>query len=184
MQADWAGPGGSSGSRLVLNETLDLGPFIDNTVVAFRALSGSPSYEVGNVGGTGGGGGSGSGLVTGRTITVGVAYGFISDDRLNVSGTVTVTGTVALDASNSFQTPQFTVSTTAVQLLAADTASAKTTIQAGSQDLYIGTTSGVTTANGFLIPAGGSYTFSAGYTGDAWGISTASGTVYVLTEDF
>lgn len=45
MMVEWEGPGGSSGSRLVLNETVDIGPLIDGTVVTFRALSGSPSYE-------------------------------------------------------------------------------------------------------------------------------------------
>jgi len=45
MMVDWVGPGGSSGSRLVLNETVDIGPLVDGTVVTFRSLSGSPSYE-------------------------------------------------------------------------------------------------------------------------------------------
>jgi len=45
MMVEWEGPGGSSGSRLVLNEAVDIGPLIDGTVVTFRALSGSPSYD-------------------------------------------------------------------------------------------------------------------------------------------
>ena len=49
MQVDWASPGGVTGSRLVMNETVDIGPLADNTVVTFTALAGSPTYSAGKV---------------------------------------------------------------------------------------------------------------------------------------
>ena len=49
MQVDWVSPGGVTGSRLVMNETVDIGPLADNTVVTFTALAGSPNYSAGKV---------------------------------------------------------------------------------------------------------------------------------------
>lgn len=119
------------------------------------------------------------------TITIAMALGYINDDRLNVSGTVTVSGTVQIDQSNTFATSQPSVGTTAVQLVTAGATNASITIEAGVADLYIGLTSGVTTGTGFLIPAGGAYTFNPGFTGDVYGIrGVAAQTAYVLREGY
>lgn len=60
---------------------------------------------------------------TSMTITIALAYGFVNDDRLNVSGTVTVAGNVNVNPAAAFTTSAaVSVLTTATtQVLAANT---------------------------------------------------------------
>ena len=44
MQVDWVSPGSVTGTRVVRLPSIDVGPFVDDTVVTLRALSGSPQY--------------------------------------------------------------------------------------------------------------------------------------------
>lgn len=83
-------------------------------------------------------------------------------------------------ASNRTQTAaQTSVGTSAVQLVTANAANNDIIISAGTADLYVGTTSGVTTANGFLIPAGGSLVWNS--IADLYGIRSVAGiTAYSL----
>lgn len=102
------------------------------------------------------------------TIVFAVAVGTISDDRLNVSGTVNVniTGSVPLEilsgATAIYGTS--TVGTSAVLISAA--ASDKKTVDiqnlgvlstGANANIYVGFTSGVTAANGIKIPLNGFY---------------------------
>lgn len=99
-------------------------------------------------------------------------YGFHSLDK---KGAVFVR-----PSQRSFSNAQTTVTTAAVLLVTANEANGEVTIQAGSLDLYIGNTNAVTSANGFLIPAGGSFTFN-GQMGDVYGIrASGSTTAYSL----
>jgi YD repeat-containing protein len=45
MRVSWQAPGSSSGIVDVKQVTQDVGPFADNTVVTFTAVTGSPSYD-------------------------------------------------------------------------------------------------------------------------------------------
>lgn len=128
------------------------------------------------------------------TITFAVSGGRIYDDRLTASGTITIAGTVDVNTVNNpvqvkqskgFSTSQTTVSTSAVQLVTAAATNGLVTLYSGTSDLYIGETSGVTSANGFLIPSGGGFSFSNGIISDVYGIRSAgSATAYALIEDF
>lgn len=119
------------------------------------------------------------------TITIALALGWVNDDRLNISSTVNIQGTVQTKQSAAFVASQVSVDNTADQLVAASATNGVITIAAGVSDLYVGPTSGVTTANGFLIPAGGSFSYALGYLGDVYGIRAgAAQTAYVLRETY
>lgn len=93
-------------------------------------------------------------------ITVAVGVGFISDDRLNVSGTVNVAGIVDIEGSTTIANSQVTVSNTAVIISAASATKNSVTIyNKGVTSVFIGTSS-VTTSNGLEIEAGASYVIS------------------------
>lgn len=66
-----------------------------------------------------------------------------------------------------------TVSTIAILLLGSNTARKTATLfNNGSEDIYIGFTSGVTTATGFILPAGMSWSTDV-YIGNIYGIKSA-----------
>lgn len=105
------------------------------------------------------------------TVKIGLATGVINDDRLSVSGTVTVNGHVIVDSGNinvtggeinvSARATTGQVAVNAATLISASSATKMScTINAGSSDLYISFDSGVTTGNGYLIPANGSATIT------------------------
>lgn len=128
------------------------------------------------------------------TITIAVALGWINDDRLTVSGTVTIAGAVTITSGNvtsqtkalaSCTTAQVALSTTAAQLVAAGASNGLITVQAGAVDMYIGNSNAVTTSTGFLVASGGSFTYPIGYTGDVYAILAAStATAYVMTGSY
>lgn len=104
------------------------------------------------------------------TITFAVALGKVNDDRLTVSGIVSVlvTGTANVlinntaaqsvpvrQTSGSISAAQNTVNTTASIISAANTSKNSVTVKnTGSTDMFVGPST-VTAANGFLIEAGG-----------------------------
>lgn len=92
---------------------------------------------------------------------------------LQVAGTVTE----AAAAATTLTTNQLTISSTAVLLLAANTARLGASIGVfNSSTVYVGQTSGVTSANGIPVPQGSSYNVDfPNYTGALYGI-LASGT--------
>jgi hypothetical protein len=77
--------------------------------------------------------------------------------------------------NKTINTSQTSVSTSAVQLVTAAALNGEIIISAGSIDLYIGNSSGVTTANGFLISANSSLGLN-GNVGDIYGIRSAGTT--------
>lgn len=114
------------------------------------------------------------------TITIAVANGHINDDRLTVSGTVSITGIVQVfwSSATTIATAQTSVANAATQLIVGSNQNVKVRIYAGDEDLYIGFTNAVTTANGYKIPAGETWecTDTHRYTGNIYGIrSVASG---------
>jgi hypothetical protein len=173
------------------------------------------------------------------TITIAFAFGNITDDRVTIGGSISVTGSIvdvqggtansitkaedsphssgdagvmslgvrndflgsaatsantdyghhSIDArgalfvkpaQRSISTSQVNVLTTATQIITAAAANGEILISSGTTDLWIGGTSGVTTANGFLIPAGSTMSLN-GNMGDIYGIRTGSaGTAYAL----
>lgn len=118
---------------------------------------------------------------TTMTITIAIALGSVSDDRLTVSAVLSTKET----QSSGFSTSQNTITTAAVQLVVANSVNGRVTVYAGALDLYIGQTNGVTSANGFLIPANSSYTFSAGCSCDVYGIrASGSSPVYTIRETY
>ena len=63
-------------------------------------------------------------------------------------------------ANRTYTVSQVSVGTTATALISATTATGEVVIGAGNADLFIGTSAAVTTANGFLIPAGGYFSLN------------------------
>lgn len=129
------------------------------------------------------------------TIRIGFAWGNITDDRVTIGGTVSISGTVVVSSittppkdsqAQSFDGSQVSVGTSATLLYAGGSANnIGVTISAGNADLFIDPTNAVTTANGFLIPAGGSFTFPRGMFSAIYGIRSVAGiTAYVLTESY
>lgn len=119
----------------------------------------------------------GAGAVTGR---VALSMGDIFDDRLSVSGTVTVTPAagacfgvrnceedevpVPLATKHAeisaWNVAQISVGTSAVQIAAANANRDSITVQAGTAPLIVGDDNTVTATSGVIIPANGSHTFT------------------------
>lgn len=88
------------------------------------------------------------------TITIAVAIGDITDDRLNVAGTVITREQQA----STFATSQVTLAAaTATLISAADPDRAYISIKAGNTDSFYGTSAALTNLNGFKISAGQTY---------------------------
>jgi hypothetical protein len=106
---------------------------------------------------------------TAQTITLYIATGEITDDRL--------LGAINVSANTSSNYANVTVAVTATVILAANTSRANLLIQnLGGANLYIGNDSSVTTANGIEIPPNGTITLTVD--DDIYGIS-ASGNLDV-----
>lgn len=113
------------------------------------------------------------------TVTVAMAVGFISDDRLNFQNTGTPLPTDPIPASTIAQS-QVAVANVAVAISNQNSLKRRITILAGLTDLYIGAL-GVTTGNGFKIPANGGITIET--SAAVYGIRTgASDVCYTLGE--
>lgn len=114
------------------------------------------------------------------TMTYAVAVGDVNDDRLTVSGTLNVTSTTAAPVINvattgAATTSQVSVTTTATSIVAANSVRGAVTIRnQGATDMFIGSSSGVTTLNGLLVKAGES--FSTTTRGAIFGIVGAGST--------
>jgi len=126
------------------------------------------------------------GVVAGR---VALAIGDITDDRLSLSGNVSVVNAVGTQLetydrqSSTFAVSQQSmVAATAAQIFATDATAKARVITAGNQDLYIGVNNTVTTANGFKIGAGQSFTLPHGL--ETWGICAADDTIFKYGETY
>ena len=86
MQVDWVSPGNVMGTRFVRLPSVDVGPFVDDTVVTLRAITGAPDYVL--VQGAGGGGGSGT--VSSVNITAPAAGITASGGPVTTSGAITL----------------------------------------------------------------------------------------------
>lgn len=123
------------------------------------------------------------------TVTVALAIGSISDDRLNISGNVNVvtpTNTPLLTKdtnSTAFTTPQVALAaTTATQIFASNSSAKARIIKAGNTDLYIGTSNAVTNSNGFKIDQGQSAIIPHGLA--VWGYTLSADTVFTYEETY
>lgn len=108
--------------------------------------------------------------------------------NVNSSGTSTVSGTVNtnLNGLTAFQTSQYTVGTAAVQL-APTPLSGRSSLSikvstAGSQDVvYVGNSSGVTTATGYALFDGDSLQLDVTSASSVYAIASAAGQqIYVI----
>lgn len=115
----------------------------------------------------------------GSSLTVVLALGFgeLWDNKATISGSVAVKA-----GGDAFTEQAVSVGTSAVELLAANTNRTSAVIRAGSSDLTLGPTSGVTALTPATIPAGASMTIA--HTGAVYGIraaGTANAGVYEET---
>lgn len=107
---------------------------------------------------------------------------------VDITGSSTITGTVSsnLLGLNSFQTSQYTVGTAAVQLTVTpltnrSSMSIKVKTTTSNDMVYISSTSGVTTSNGYILFNGDSIQLDLTPAHQIWAIGTSSGqSVYVL----
>lgn len=102
---------------------------------------------------------------TSMTITIAIAVGRISDDRLNVSGTVTVAGTVTTNDNpgTTIVNGQVTINNTATQIVAANATRRHVIIKnpsTATKSIFVGD-SGVTTTNGIEVAIGESITIDS-----------------------
>ncbi|MDX1939667.1 MAG: hypothetical protein SFU99_03900 [Saprospiraceae bacterium] len=112
---------------------------------------------------------------TTMTIRIALALGNVQDDRLNVSGVVTVDGTVDIYGGATLANSQASVTTTASNVSAASATKRSVIIKnlsTSAATVYIGT-SAVTSANGFELKAGEALTLDVA--SDVYA-RTASGT--------
>jgi hypothetical protein len=107
---------------------------------------------------------------------------------VDISGTSTVTGTVNanIEGLNAFQTSQYTIGTSAVQLTPTpltnrSSMSIKAKLTPGSF-VYIGPTSGVTTANGYILFNGDSLQLDLTPVNQIWAIASAAGQLLYVLE--
>jgi len=127
-----------------------------------------------------------AGVVSGR---IAVAVGDITDDRLSLSGNVSVvnaTGTQLetfdRQAATFACSQQAMVAATAAQIFANSATGKARVIQAGNLDLFIGTSAAVTVANGFKVAAGNSFTIP--HAREVWAICSGADTVFKYAEEY
>jgi hypothetical protein len=90
---------------------------------------------------------------TGSSITAVIGVG---DGDMETSGAVTISGSVVIDTGDTRAHGNDTVGTSAVELMAANSARRSWFVyNNGSVPIYVGSSSGVTTANGTPVPVGG-----------------------------
>lgn len=118
---------------------------------------------------------------TTMTVTVGLSMHGVSDNRLSISGTITVGNTEATPLWTQEQRPvntaeaQVSVSNASVTIAAARATRKSITIEAGAADLYVSTTTPAVIATSFRIPAGAALPF---YSAKAYyGIRATAGAV-------
>jgi hypothetical protein len=109
---------------------------------------------------------------------------------LNVvtSGSSTVSGTVTTDVSglNTFQTSQYTIGTSPVQItpspLANRSSISLTVIAAANVSVYIGNNSGVTTSNGYPLYNGSTIQLDLTPSGMIWAVTAVAGQTIAALE--
>lgn len=106
---------------------------------------------------------------------------------VDITGSSTITGTVSsnLLGLNSFQTSQYTIGTSAVQItptpLTNRSSMSLKVVTTGTNNIYIGPTSGVTTGNGYIMFNGDSLQLDLTPAHSIYAIGSSSGQlVYVL----
>ena len=110
------------------------------------------------------------------TIRLALGIGEITDDRINFDPAAVLP--VQQERPSGIVPAQVSLAaSTAGQLVAIDATRQWVSIQAGSEDLYIGPDNTVDNTTGFLVQAGTTYSVDA--TGEIWGFSVAASTVYV-----
>lgn len=109
---------------------------------------------------------------TASPLTVEVVFGIgnLADNRLNLTGAVSVRG-----GAETFTDSEAEVDTSATQLLAANANRTAAVIRAGTADLWLGTDNTVTAGNVPTLAAGEKMTIT--HTDAVWGIR-ASGAAY------
>lgn len=115
-----------------------------------------------------------------QTVVLTIGYGSISDDRLNISGSIDASSNGATIANAAH-----TVGITAAILLAADSTRRSVAIKNrhASSSIYIGIDNTVTTANGFEIEAGQTIVIDKAPQSAVWAIGdVAAMDVRTLTE--
>lgn len=155
-----------------------------------------------NVNSTGGGGGGNASVgvngVTGPASSTQIAgvdpsgnlhpVSVDSNGFVNVNGTSVVTGTVTTNQAglNTFQTSQYTIGLTAVQLAPTpltNRSSISLTIIAGPDvAVYIGNSSSVTVLNGYPLYDGSSIQLDLTATGQIWAVSNTTGSTACIME--
>lgn len=155
-----------------------------------------------NVNSTGGGGGSNPSVgptgVTAPTSATEIggidpsgnlhAVSVDANGFVNVNGTSVVTGTVTTDQAglDSFQTSQYTIGTSAVQLAPsplANRSSISITISADPNiAVYIGNSSSVTVSNGYPLYDGSTLQLDLTPSGNVWAISTIASQIAAVLE--
>lgn len=155
-----------------------------------------------NVNSTGGGGGSnasvgptGTTAPTSATEIAGIdpsgnlhAVSVDTNGFLNVNGTSVVSGTVTTDQAGltAFQTSQYTVGITPVQLAPsplANRSSISITIDADPNiSVFIGNSSSVSVSNGYPLKDGSTLQLDLTPSGQVWAVSTVAGQTAAVLE--
>jgi len=110
-----------------------------------------------------------------QTIELYIGAGRLNDRRLSVSGGIPMAGNAGAVSG------AVSVGSTAKSIRSANTNRSSCLVQnLGGSDLWVGTDSSVTSANGIKIGVGGSATFT--FQGAIWGISSSAVDVRFLEE--
>lgn len=108
-----------------------------------------------------------------QTIKVAIAKGYVDDNRL--VGQVDISGGIRTAANRTAAHGAVSVGVAAVLVVAENTARGNILVQnLGAADVYLGTSAGVTTANGILVAAGGGVAVLT-ITADIYAISGSAG---------